>query len=66
MTKLFDFRSVNKTQKIFWSSLLGLIFLSTSGHADRETIKKVIDIVNPMDKVIVIHKEVDASLAMLY
>ena len=40
-----------------------MVDIHTSGHADRDTIKKVIEIVNPKDEVIVIHKEADASLS---
>ena len=52
--------------KEFRNSFNNVVDIHTSGHVDRQTIKKVIDIVNPMDKVIVIHKEADASLDMLY
>ena len=46
----------------FRDSFNNVVDIHTSGHADRETIKKVIGIVNPKDDVKVIHKEADASL----
>ena len=57
---------VNPKYKEFRDSFNNVVDIHTSGHADRDTIKKVIDIVNPKDEVIVIHKEADASLDMLY
>lgn len=57
---------VNSMYKEFRDSFNNVVDIHTSGHADRETIKKVIEIVNPKDEVIVIHKEADASLDMLY
>ena len=53
---------VNPMYKMFRDSFNNVVDIHTSGHADRDTIKKVIDIVNPKDEVIVIHKEADASL----
>lgn len=53
---------VNPMYKSFRDSFNNVVDIHTSGHADRDTIKKVIDIVNPKDDVIVIHKEADASL----
>ena len=38
-----------------------VVDIHTSGHADRATINKVIEIVNPKE-VICIHKEADAEL----
>lgn len=38
-----------------------VVDIHTSGHADRATIKKVIEIINPKE-VICIHKEADAEL----
>ncbi len=52
---------VNPMYKMFRDSFNNVVDIHTSGHADRETIKKVIEIVNPKDEVIVIHKEADAS-----
>lgn len=53
---------VNPMYKMFRDSFNNVVDIHTSGHADRDTIKKAIDIVNPKDEVIVIHKEADASL----
>ena len=53
---------VNPRYKEFRDSFNNVVDIHTSGHADRDTIKKVIDIMNPKDEVIVIHKEADASL----
>ena len=41
-----------------------VVDIHTSGHADRATIKKVIETINP-HKVICIHKEADAKLQMI-
>jgi len=38
-----------------------VVDIHTSGHADRQTIKRVIECVNPKE-VICIHKEADAKL----
>ncbi len=38
-----------------------VVDIHTSGHADRATIKKVIETINP-NEVICIHKESDAEL----
>ena len=53
---------VNPMYKMFRDSFNNVVDIHTSGHADRDTITKVIDIVNPKDEVIIIHKEADASL----
>ena len=53
---------VNPMYKMFRDSFNNVVDIHTSGHADRDTIKKVIDIVNPKEEVIIIHKEADASL----
>ena len=53
---------VNPMYKRFRELFNNVVDIHTSGHADRDTIKKVIDIVNPKDEVIIIHKEADASL----
>jgi ribonuclease J len=53
---------VNPMYKMFRELFNNVVDIHTSGHADRDTIKKVIDIVNPKDEVIIIHKEADASL----
>ena len=56
---------VNPMYKMFRDSFNNVVDIHTSGHADRDTIKKVIEIVNPKEDVIVIHREADASLEML-
>ena len=53
---------VNDGYQKFRELFNNVVDIHTSGHADRDTIKKVIDIVNPKDEVIIIHKEADASL----
>ena len=56
---------VNPMYKMFRDSFNNVVDIHTSGHADRDTIKKVIEIVNAKEDVIVIHKEADASLNVL-
>ena len=56
---------VNPMYKMFRDSFNNVVDIHTSGHADRETIRKVIEIVNPKEDVIVIHREADASLELL-
>ena len=56
---------VNPMYRMFRESFNNVVDIHTSGHADRETIKKVIEIVNPKEKVIAIHKDADASLDVL-
>ena len=51
----------NPAYKMFREAFPNVVDIHTSGHADRKTIKKVIEIVNPKE-VIVIHKEADAQL----
>lgn len=53
---------VNDGYQKFRELFNNVVDIHTSGHADRDTIKKLIDIVNPKDEVIIIHKEADASL----
>ena len=47
--------------KKFRESFQNVVDIHTSGHADRQTIKKVIETVQPKE-VIIIHKEADATL----
>lgn len=56
---------VNDGYQKFRELFNNVVDIHTSGHADRDTIKKVIEIVNPKEDVIVIHREADASLEML-
>ena len=51
----------NPLYKMFRDKFSNVVDIHTSGHADRKTIKKVVETVNPKE-VIVIHKEVDAQL----
>ena len=56
---------VNDGYQKFRELFNNVVDIHTSGHADRDTIKKVIEIVNPKEEVIVIHREADASLELL-
>ena len=51
----------NSRYKEFRDMFHNVVDIHTSGHADRRTIEKVIEIVNPKE-VICIHKEADAEL----
>lgn len=51
----------NPKYKVFREMFHNVVDIHTSGHADRATIKKVIEIINPKE-VICIHKEADAEL----
>lgn len=51
----------NPRYKQFRDAFPNVVDIHTSGHADRKTIKEVIETVNPKE-VICIHKEADASL----
>lgn len=51
----------NPAYKDFHDAFSNVVDIQTSGHASRETIEKVIEIVKPKD-VICIHKEADAEL----
>ena len=51
----------NPLYKMFRDKFSNVVDIHTSGHADRKTIKTVIETVKPKE-VICIHKEVDASL----
>ena len=52
---------VNSKYKDFRDMFHNVVDIHTSGHADRATINKVIETVNPKE-VICIHKEADAEL----
>ncbi len=52
---------VDSRYKRFREAFSNVVDIHTSGHADRATIHKVIDIVNPR-KVICIHKDADSKL----
>ena len=51
----------NPRYKLFRDSFPNVVDIHTSGHADRKTIKEVIETVKPKE-VICIHKEADAAL----
>lgn len=51
----------NPRYKLFREAFPNVVDIHTSGHADRKTIKEVIETVNPKE-VICIHKEADAEL----
>lgn len=53
--------AINPRYKAFREAFTNVIDIHTSGHASKETIHKVIQIVRPKE-VICIHKEADASL----
>ena len=53
--------AVNPKYKQFREMFVNCVDIHTSGHADRQTIEKVIKTVNAKE-VIVIHKEKDAKL----
>jgi ribonuclease J len=46
---------------MFRDAFSNVVDIHTSGHADRKTIEKVIDIIHPKE-VICIHKEANAKL----
>ncbi len=52
---------VNPLYKLFRDAFQNVVDIHTSGHADRKTIYKAIEIMNPKE-VICIHKEADAKL----
>lgn len=51
----------NKAYKNFRELFPNVVDIHTSGHADRETLKKVIETINPKEQIIGIHKDKDAS-----
>lgn len=59
--KIAEQVEVNPMYKEFRDSFHNVVDIHTSGHASRETIKKVIETVKPKE-VICIHKEADAEL----
>ncbi len=52
---------LNPSYKSFRDAFPNVVDIHTSGHAERRTIEKVINIINPKE-VICIHKDADASL----
>ena len=54
----------NKSYKAFRDLFPNVVDIHTSGHADRATLKQVIETINPKE-VIGIHKDKDASLSVL-
>jgi len=52
---------LNPRYKMFRDAFSNVVDIHTSGHADRKTIEKVIDIIHPKE-VICIHKEANAKL----
>lgn len=52
----------NPAYKNFRKLFPNVVDIHTSGHADRETLKQVIEIINPKEEIIGIHKDKDATL----
>ena len=57
--------AVNPRYKLFRDAFQNVVDIHTSGHADRKTIKLVIETVNPKDAIIGIHKDTDQTLESL-
>ena len=57
--------AVNPSYKQFREMFDNVVDLHTSGHADRETLARVITVINPKESIIGIHKEPDTSLKSL-
>lgn len=55
----------NPAYKNFRKLFPNVVDIHTSGHADRETLKQVIEIINPKEEIIGIHKDKDATLESL-
>ena len=55
----------NKSYKAFRDLFPNVVDIHTSGHADRATLKQVIETINPKE-VIGIHKDKDATIKSLY
>lgn len=55
----------NVRYKDFHEAFTNVVDIHTSGHADRKTITKVIETINPKEAIIGIHKEADQSLESL-
>ena len=56
---------VNPQYLMFRQEFHNVVDIHTSGHADRQTIKDVIETVNPKQAVICIHKDKDQTLESL-
>ena len=56
---------VNPRYKMFRDAFQNVVDIHTSGHADRKTIKQVIDTVNPKEAIIGIHKDKGQTLNSL-
>lgn len=55
----------NPIFKVFREAFTNVVDIHTSGHADRKTLKKVIETINPKEAIIAIHKDEDQSLESL-
>ena len=56
---------VNPRYKLFRDAFQNVVDIHTSGHADRKTIKQVIETVNPKEAIIGIHKDKGQTLESL-
>ena len=56
---------VNPRYKLFRDAFQNIVDIHTSGHADRKTIKQVIETVNPTEAIIGIHKDKGQTLDSL-
>jgi ribonuclease J len=56
---------VNPRYKMFRDAFHNVVDIHTSGHADRKTIKQVIETVNPKEAIIGIHKDKGQTLESL-
>ena len=56
---------VNPRYKMFRDAFQNVVDIHTSGHADRKTIKQVIETVNPKEAIIGIHKDKGQTLESL-
>ena len=57
--------NVNPRYKMFRDAFQNVVDIHTSGHADRKTIKQVIETVNPKEAIIGIHKDKGQTLNSL-
>ena len=55
----------NPRYKYFHDAFDNVVDIHTSGHADRETLARVITAINPKESIIGIHKDPDSSLKSL-
>lgn len=55
----------NPLYKGFHEAFTNVVDIHTSGHADRQTLKKVIETINPKEAIVAIHKEENQSLESL-